>query len=74
MKVSIDVPEEIYREAELAAAREGVSVEQLLGSAAADHLRAWKALKDKAAQGSLEEFRSAMTQVPDVAPEDYDQL
>jgi len=74
MKVSIDIPEDIYREVELAAEKERVSVEQLLGSAASDHLRAWKTLKEKAAQGSVEEFRVVMEQVPDVEPSDDDRL
>jgi hypothetical protein len=39
-----------------------------------NHLRAWRALRAKAALGNLDEFRLVMSQVPDVEAERYDQL
>jgi hypothetical protein len=74
VKISIEIPDDIYREAEVAALDRGVSVEELFGSIADSHLRSWKALNAKAAQGSLEEFREIMRNVPDIEPEEYDRL
>lgn len=70
MKISFGIPDDIYREVEAAALHRGVSVEELLGSIADSHLRSWKALNARAAQGSLEEFREIMRNVPDIEPEE----
>jgi hypothetical protein len=45
-----------------------------LGSIAESHLRSWKALHPKAAQGKIEEFREIMRNLPDIEPEEYDRL
>jgi hypothetical protein len=74
MKITIDIPDEIYREAEAVALKRGVSVEQLFGAMADSHLQSWRALKAKAAKGNLDEYRDVMNQVPDVEPEKYDRL
>lgn len=62
---------------EALAARENISVEQLVAIALSAQVSAWMTkdyLEHRAEQGSWQKFQQVLTRVPDVEPEDYDQL
>ena len=59
------------------AARENISVDQLVASALSTQVSAWMTkdyLGQRAERGSWQKFQQVLTKVLDVEPEDYDQL
>jgi hypothetical protein len=74
MTVSVNIPEELYRQAREIAESQHVSVDDVLSSAFAEQLAAWERLKQRAARGSRERFLAVLDKVPDVEPEEYDRL
>ena len=74
MKIEIDVPDDLYEEAQLIARAQHMSVGDIFASALSDHLAIWRRLKKRAAVGSREAFLKVLDAVPDVEPEKYDQL
>lgn len=70
--LSIRLPESLHKHAKLYAAQEGISVNQLIGTALAEKLSALAAedyLAKRAANGTREKFAAALLQVPDVEAE-----
>lgn len=74
MSVSVNVPEELYRQASEIAAAENVSVDDLFASAFEERLLELNRLKEKAARGSYEKFLRVMSKVPAVEPPECDRL
>lgn len=74
MSVSVNVPEELYRQASEVAAAENISVDDLFASALEERLLEFQRFKDKAERGSYEKFLRVMAKVPAVEPPDYDRL
>jgi hypothetical protein len=74
MSVSINIPEDLYREAKAIAEAQHLSVDDVIVSAFAEQLAAWERLKQKAARGRREEYLKVLEKVPDVEPEDYDRI
>lgn len=74
MSVSINIPQDLYDQARSIAEAHDVPVEQVVASAFADQLAAWKRLKDRAACGDRQKFLAVLDNVPDVEPEEYDRL
>lgn len=74
MSVSVNVPEELYRQAAEIAVAEKISVDELFASAFEERLLELNRLKEKAARGSYEKFLKVMSKVPAVEPPDYDRL
>ena len=74
MSVSISVPEELYKRAVEIAEAQHVSVDEVFASAFADQLAAWERLKQRAARGDRDKFRTVLDKAPDVEPEEYDRL
>jgi len=70
--VNINVPDELYREAEEIAKAQNTSVEEVLLSPFADHIRNWQRFQQRAARGSREHFLTVLDKVPDVEPEEWD--
>jgi hypothetical protein len=59
------------------AQREGVSMNQIIGTAVAEKLSALMTedyLEERAARGSRERFEAVLRKVPDVEPEERDRL
>ena len=59
------------------AARENISVEQLVAISLSAQVSAWMTkdyLEQRAERGSWHKFQQVLTRVPDVEPEDYDKL
>ena len=74
MSRTISLPEEILRQAEQLAAREHVSVEELVSAALAEQFAGAAYLRRRAERASAEKFRAALDQIPDVEPDPHDRL
>jgi hypothetical protein len=74
MSVSINIPEDLYREAKVIADAQHRSVDDVIASAFAEQLAAWERLKQRAAQGRREDYLKVLEKVSDVEPEDYDRI
>lgn len=74
MSVTVNIPDELYRQASEIAATENVSVDELFASAFEERLLELERLKEKAARGSYEKFMRVMAKVPAVEPPDFDRL
>ena len=75
--MNIKVPDSLLKQAKEMAEQEDVTVEQLINSALAEKMAAWKTveyLKERAARGDRGKFEQAMGKVPDVEPEAFDRL
>lgn len=69
--MSLRLPDSLHAELRALAEQEGISINQLVASAAAEKLSALKTasyLKERAAAGSREEFEAILARVPDVPP------
>ena len=74
MNLTVNVSEELYQRAAEIAARENVSIEELLALAFEERVLEFERLKEKAARGSYEKFRQVMSKIPPVEPPEYDRL
>jgi hypothetical protein len=74
MTVSVNIPEELYRQAREIAESQHLSVDDVVSSAFAEQLVALERLKRRAARGSRENFFAVLDKVPDVEPEEYDRM
>lgn len=75
--MSVEVPDALYQRLAEVAAKEGVTVENLISSAVAEKIAALQTedyLRQRAARGSREKFERVLTRVPDVEPEAHDRL
>jgi hypothetical protein len=71
---TISLPDEILRKAEELAAREQISVEELVSAALSEQFAGAEYLRRRGERASTERFRSALDQIPDTEPEPYDRL
>ena len=74
---AIQIPESLLKQVQALAEKEGITVEQFVSSAIAEKASAWMTvdyLKERAARGSREKFLQALSQVPDVEPDEHDRL
>ena len=74
MTVSIEIPDDIYRQAREIAASQNLSVDDVISSAFIQQMAAWERLKQRAARGSREAFLRVLDKVPDIEPEEYDRI
>lgn len=75
--LSLRLPESVHRELVRLAKAEGVSLNQLLSSAAAEKLAALKTeqyLADRAKRASRAKFDAALAKIPDALPAPGDEL
>ncbi len=75
--ISLQMPDSLYKRLKEFVKREGISINQFLTTAAAEKLSAIDTvsyLRRRAKRSSDEAFRQALSEVPDVEPEEYDQL
>ena len=70
----ISLPEEIVRRAEELAARENVSVEELVSAALSEQFAGAEYLRRRGERASVQRFRAALAQIPDTEPEPHDRL
>ncbi len=74
MTLTINLPDELYRQASDAAAEAKISLEELIVSSCEHQLREVEQLKERALRGSHEKFLQVLEKVPDAEPPDYDRL
>jgi hypothetical protein len=75
--ISLRLPDSLHRQIRELAAREGISINQFISTAAAEKLAALMTveyLEERAKRGSREKFDAALARLPDVEPDDYDKL
>jgi len=76
-QLTIRIPASLERPLTELAREDAVSIDQFVSSAIAEKISAvltLKYLKDRAAKGSREDLRQILNAVPDVEPENSDQL
>ncbi len=74
MTVVINIPEELYQQAKMISQAYGVSLDELFASAFTEHLASWERLRKRATKGDREKFLAVLDKVPDVEPEQFDQI
>ncbi|MBN3874834.1 hypothetical protein [Nostoc sp. JL33] len=75
--LNVQLAESLYKQIEVLAARENISIEQLATIALSAQVSAWMTkgyLEEKAKSGSWEKFQQVLNKVPNVEPEEYDKL
>jgi hypothetical protein len=75
--LSVRLPRSLHQRLRECAARERTSINQLVNSAVAEKLAALltvEYLEERAQRGSRKKFEAALRTVPDVEPDDFDQL
>jgi hypothetical protein len=74
MTVSVNIPDDLYRQAREIADSQHLSVDDVISSAFAEQLAALERLRQRAARGNRETFVQVLKKVPDVEPDDCDRL
>ena len=74
MNLNIELPQDLYEQAQQIADAQHLRVDDVLASAFADQLCQLRRLQEKARQGSREDLLRILDKVPDVEPEEYDRL
>ncbi len=75
--LSVRLPESLHRKLAEVAAREGISINQLINSAVAEKMSALlteKYLAERAGRGNRRKFAAALSKIPATAPQDGDEL
>ncbi|MBD2365305.1 ribbon-helix-helix protein, CopG family [Anabaena minutissima FACHB-250] len=75
--LNVQIPDSLYKQIEALAAKENMSLEQLVAIALSAQVSAWMTkdyIEEKAKRGSWDKFQQVLAKVPDVEPEDYDKL
>jgi predicted transcriptional regulator len=75
--MNVKLPDSLVKQAQEMAEKEDVTLDQLVSSALAEKVAAWKTvvyLENRAARGNREKFEKAMAKVPNVEPDERDQL
>lgn len=76
-ELSVQLPESLFAQISELAKAEGITVNQFLATAAAEKMAALMTqeyLENEAAQGRRADFEKVLNAVPDVEPEDHDQI
>jgi hypothetical protein len=74
MSKTIAVPEDLYNRAAELAARDHVSVEEFVSGLLASRLASREYIESRATLFNREDFDRALSEVPDVEPEERDRL
>jgi hypothetical protein len=74
MSKSIAVPEDLYNRAAELAARDQISVEELVSAVLANRLASLEYIESQAKLFNREEFEQALDQIPEAQPEDHDRI
>jgi hypothetical protein len=74
MSKSVAVPEELYNKAVEVAAKDHVSVDEFVSAAVANHLANREFIASRARLFNRQDFERALKEIPDVEPEERDQM
>jgi len=75
--LSVRLPNSLHQQIRELAKREGISINQFISTAAAEKLSALMTeeyLEKRASRASRAKLEDALSKLPDVEPEEYDQL
>jgi hypothetical protein len=75
--MNLKLPDSLVKQALEMAEKEDVTLDQLVSSALAEKVAAWKTvvyLENRGARGNRKRFEEAMARLPDVEPDELDQL
>jgi 23S rRNA G2445 N2-methylase RlmL len=75
--LNVQIPDSLYKQIEALAAKENMSLEQLVAIALSAQVSAWMTkdyIEEKAKHGSWDKFQRVLAKVPDLEPEDFDKL
>ncbi|PSB26026.1 toxin-antitoxin system HicB family antitoxin [Stenomitos frigidus] len=75
--VNVQLPDSLYKNLQVLAEQDGITVDQFIATAVAEKIAALTTetyLKALAQRGSRDKYEAVLTKVPDVEPEAYDQL
>lgn len=67
--LNVQIPESLYKQIETLAAKENISLEQLVAIALSAQVSAWMTkdyIEEKAKHGSWDKFQQVLAKVPDV--------
>ncbi|HYW19245.1 MAG TPA: hypothetical protein VE956_07995 [Nodularia sp. (in: cyanobacteria)] len=73
--LNVQIPESLYKQIETLAAKENISLEQLVAIALSAQVSASMTkdyIEEKAKRGNWDKFGQILAKVPDLEPEDYD--
>jgi len=75
--LNVQLPDSLHKSISELAERDGISLDQFIATAVAEKTSALMTeayLKERAQRGSRAKYEAALSQVPDVEPEEYDRL
>ena len=75
--LSVDLPNSLHRKLEELSEEEGIAEEQFIATAVAEKMSALlteEYLEQRAERGSREKYERALSQVPDVEPDERDRI
>ncbi len=75
--MSVRLPESLHKGIKDIAQQEGISINQFVITAVAEKMSALlteQYLDERASRGSRERYEAALAEVPDVEPEEYDEM
>jgi hypothetical protein len=75
--LSLRLPDSVHNKIREFAKREGISINQFIASAVSEKISAFATieyLKQRANHADVIKFRSALSNIPDVKPEEFDRL
>jgi len=76
-KISVHLPHSLHTKVKEVAQQDGISPDQFIATAIAEKLSALLTvdyLRQRADRSSQEAFERALSEIPDVEPEEYDKL
>lgn len=75
--ISLRLPESLHGKVKELAKKEGISINQFITSAVSEKMSAFATidyLEERAKRADENKFKEALYHIPDVKPEEYDQL
>jgi len=75
--ISLRLPDSLHNKVKEIAKKEGISINQFIASAVSEKMSAFATedyLERRAERANREKFEEALSQIPDVEPEEYDKL
>ncbi|MBM82197.1 MAG: toxin-antitoxin system HicB family antitoxin [Planctomycetaceae bacterium] len=75
--LSLRLPKSLHKQAKEFAEQDGISMNQFIATAVAEKLASlatMEYLEQRAQRGSKDKFKAILAKVPDVAPEEEDQI
>jgi hypothetical protein len=71
---SIQLPDDIYKQAAELAERDQVSVDKLVAALVHEHASEWERLRARTARGSVDKLKAVLAKVSDSQPEQFDRI